>query len=52
MVAYPCSLQSFGVPYLAPFPPIILADLKDSLIRVPLPFMTKRPRLIKKRKFS
>ncbi|PKG25357.1 spore germination protein [Niallia nealsonii] len=48
LVAHTCSLRSFGIPYLAPFSPIILADLKDSLIRVPLPFMSKRPRLINK----
>lgn len=48
LVAHTCSLRSFGIPYLAPFSPIIVADLKDSIIRVPLPFMKKRPRLINK----
>ncbi|GKU83516.1 spore germination protein [Niallia sp. NCCP-28] len=48
LVAHTCSLRSFGIPYLAPFSPIIIADLKDTIIRLPLPFMTKRPRLINK----
>ena len=48
LAAHTCSLRSFGVPYLAPFSPIIIADIKDSIIRIPLPFMTKRPRLINK----
>ncbi|WP_445487773.1 spore germination protein [Niallia sp. 03133] len=46
LVAHTCSLRSFGIPYLAPFSPMILADQKDALIRVPFPFMSKRPRLI------
>ncbi|MFT8323605.1 MAG: spore germination protein [Bacillus sp. (in: firmicutes)] len=46
LVAHTCSLRSFGIPYLAPFSPIILADQKDAILRVPLPFMSKRPRLI------
>lgn len=46
LVAHTCSLRSFGIPYLAPFAPIIIADQKDSIFRFPLPFMSKRPRLI------
>jgi spore germination protein KA len=46
LVAHTCSLRSFGIPYLAPFAPAILADQKDSIFRFPLPFMSKRPRLI------
>jgi len=46
LVAHTCSLRSFGIPYLAPFAPIILADQKDSIFRFPLPFLSKRPRLV------
>lgn len=45
LVAHTCSLRSFGIPYLAPFSPFILADQKDSILRLPLPFLSKRPRL-------
>lgn len=38
-----CSLRSFGVPYLDPFAPMQLTDLKDSLIRAPWSFMKRRP---------
>jgi hypothetical protein len=34
---------SLGTPYLAPFYPPRLADWKDSIIRLPLSFTTKRP---------
>ncbi len=40
------SLRSFGVPYMAPFSPLITADLKDTLIRFPLWAQFTRPRLI------
>jgi spore germination protein KA len=46
LVAHTCSIRSFGIPYLAPFAPFILADQKDSILRFPLPFLSKRPRLI------
>ncbi|MBY0011320.1 spore germination protein [Paenibacillus typhae] len=35
-------LKSFGTPYLQPLAPLILEDWKDTLLRVPNPFMTKR----------
>ncbi|CAH1191355.1 Spore germination protein A1 [Paenibacillus auburnensis] len=35
-------LRSFGTPYLQPVAPLILEDWKDTLLRVPNPFMTKR----------
>lgn len=50
LVAHTCSLRSFGIPYLAPFAPIILADQKDAIVRLPLPFFAKRPRLISQKK--
>jgi spore germination protein KA len=41
-----CSLSSFGVPYMAPFAPYIQDDIKDTIIRMPLWLMHKRPRPI------
>ncbi|MBM7557546.1 spore germination protein [Halanaerobacter jeridensis] len=38
-----CSLESFNQPYFAPFAPIKVTDLKDSIIRVPLRLMGQRP---------
>ncbi len=46
LVAHTCSIRSFGIPYLTPFAPLIFADLKDTLVRVPKPFLSTRPRLI------
>ncbi len=40
------SLRSFGTPYLSPIAPVTFADLKDSLIRMPLWMMLTRPRTI------
>ncbi|MGO4538365.1 spore germination protein [Paenibacillus sp. 2TAB19] len=44
MVAHLISLQSLGVPYGHPFAPVRFADWKDTVIRVPLWFMDKRPK--------
>ncbi|WP_129731000.1 spore germination protein [Ectobacillus funiculus] len=38
-------LRSFGIPYLMPLSPLIPANLKDLLVRVPWWAMLKRPRL-------
>lgn len=35
--------KSFGVPYLAPWTPFTFKDLKDTLIRLPLPTFLRRP---------
>lgn len=43
------SLRSFGVPYLAPFAPLVMSDLKDTFMRVPHWAMNTRPRLIGRR---
>ncbi|MGZ4032191.1 MAG: spore germination protein, partial [Tumebacillaceae bacterium] len=43
MVIHFLRLSSLGTPYLTPFAPIRLSDLKDTFIRAPLPFMTYRP---------
>lgn len=37
------SQKSFGMPYFAPFSPLLLGDLKDSILRFPTGAMTKRP---------
>ncbi len=37
------SLDSFGVPFLAPFSPLINSSQKDAVIRYPLPRVFKRP---------
>lgn len=41
-----CSLRSFGVPYMAPFAPFSLQDQKDSIFRMPLWMLRKRPTLL------
>jgi spore germination protein KA len=46
VVLHLCSLRSFGIPYLAPFAPFIMADQKDAIFRVPWWGMFARPRLI------
>lgn len=46
MTAHLNSLRSFGIPYMAPLSPFILADQKDSLFRFPLWTFKRRPRLI------
>nr|WP_260986752.1 spore germination protein [Paenibacillus terrae] len=46
MVLHLCSLKSLNVPYMTPYSPIILSELKDSMIRAPLDNMKKRPKLI------
>ena len=45
ILAHLCGLRSFGVPFLAPFAPLIPADLKDTQIRSPIWAMSKRPKL-------
>lgn len=43
IITHLSSLESLGVPYFAPFAPMRYADLKDSLLRVPIWQMNKRP---------
>ncbi|MBO1512490.1 spore germination protein [Metabacillus bambusae] len=50
LVAHTVSLRSFGIPYLAPFAPIIVTDQQDAILRLPKPFMSKRPRLISQKR--
>ena len=40
------SLRSLGVPYFEPLAPLVVSDLKDSLIRAPWWSMDTRPRLV------
>ena len=44
------NLKSFGVPYFSPVAPFIPSDLKDTLIRVPRPFLKTLPRMMKPRR--
>ncbi len=37
------ALRSFGVPYLAPYAPVVLPDLKDTAVRAPWWAMDNRP---------
>ena len=41
-----CSLRSFGVPYMSPFSPSSLRDMKDAIIRAPLWSLITRPESI------
>ncbi|WP_174732706.1 spore germination protein [Mesobacillus harenae] len=38
-----CSLKPFGIPYLSSITPFRLRDMQDTLIRLPIPWMKKRP---------
>lgn len=44
MIMYLCSLESFGVPYFAPFAPLSWQGLKDVVVRFPLWQLKFRPR--------
>jgi spore germination protein KA len=46
IVLHLCSLRSFGVPYMSPMAPFILADQKDTIFRLPQWALFARPRLI------
>ena len=45
LVVHLCSLRSFGTPYLYPFAPLVLDDLKDSAVRMYWWRQLKRPQL-------
>ncbi|MFP4015398.1 MAG: spore germination protein [Halanaerobiales bacterium] len=42
-LSHMCTLRSFGVPYMAPFSPLIGQDIKDTFLRVPIWAMVTRP---------
>ncbi|ANB60261.1 spore germination protein [Anoxybacteroides amylolyticum] len=46
MTLHLCSLRSFGVPYMSPLAPLILSNIRDTLVRFPMWALTERPRLI------
>lgn len=46
LVLHLCSLRSFGIPYMAPFAPLIPQDNKDAIIRLPHWMLRSRVRLI------
>ncbi len=45
IINHMCSLQSFGVPYMSPFAPFNMNDIKDSLVRFPHWAMKTRPKV-------
>lgn len=42
-------LRSFGLDYMSPLAPFRMGDMKDFLIRLPMPAMKRRPRTLKNR---
>ena len=44
------SIRSFGAHYMAPLAPLMLSDLKDTLVRVPRKLMTRLPQETKAKK--
>lgn len=55
IIAYLCSVESFGTPILAPFSPLVTEDMKDTFLIGYLPEMELRPMSLKqknKRRFS
>ena len=46
MLVYLCSLESFGVPFFAPFAPFDPEALKDSVLRFPLRWLKLRPSVL------
>lgn len=47
---YLASMESFGIPYLSPYAPLVLKDIKDGIIMDDLINMTKRPVTLKNAK--
>ncbi|MRN53475.1 spore germination protein [Paenibacillus monticola] len=52
LIAHMCSLRSLGFPYMSPLGPFIAENHRDSIIRVPLKFMSKRPRLVNQKNIT
>lgn len=46
MTLHLCSLRSFGVPYMEPLAPLMIKNMGDTIIRIPLWKMKSRPKLI------
>ncbi len=47
ILCYLCSEQSYGVPLLAPFAPLVAGDMKDALYKSNLYSLGRRPRVMK-----
>lgn len=47
LVVHLASLKSVGVPYLAPFAPLKTTDMQDTVVRMPLWKMTRRPETLR-----
>lgn len=47
LVVHLASLKSVGIPYLTPFAPARAADVKDTIFRMPLWSMNKRPAFLR-----
>lgn len=47
LVIHLVRLRSFGIPYMAPFTPFNWQGIKDTLIRIPWPFMKERPQIFR-----
>lgn len=47
IIAYLCSLENFGVPFLAPYAPLIKNDLQDGLVMDFISRQTLRPQVLK-----
>lgn len=43
LVIHLCKLESFGMPYFAPFAPFNIADIKDTFVRLPIWKFNTRP---------
>lgn len=46
VIIHLASIRSFGAPYMSPFMPLTVKDLKDSLIRLPWSMLKTRPRVV------
>ena len=47
VIAYMCSLDSFGAPLLAPYAPLVKSDLKDGIFKTDVTHMSTRPQSFK-----
>jgi Bacillus/Clostridium GerA spore germination protein len=45
LLTHLCTLRTFGVPYLSPFAPLKISELKDALVRAPMWKLSTRPHL-------
>lgn len=47
IIAYMNSINSYGAPYLAPLSPLVISDIKDTIVKVNITDMKKRPKSFK-----